>query len=237
MLRCPSPKLNCTSTSKAPWSPSWPSRSPPATASTLPYADTEDAAQGVPLRRPPVVPEPVLRAHGRAAHGAGLRRPRRRLSRPRRRTGRTARGDLLRPAGAHRPGRADGDGRRGTVAGAGPQRGDPRRLHPADHVLPARPVRRVGPADPGGRTPHLDRIIGIGLDSAEVGHPPVEVPRGVRGRRRARAAPGRARRGGGAARVHHRGPGRARRRARSTTGCAAWRTPSSSNGWSATGCR
>ncbi len=42
-------------------------------------------------------------------------------------------------------------------------------------MLPARRVRGVGARDPGGREAlPLHRIVGIGLDSAEVGHPPVK---------------------------------------------------------------
>ncbi|CAK7284670.1 hypothetical protein SGPA1_30543 [Streptomyces misionensis JCM 4497] len=100
------------------------------------------------------------------------------------------------------------------MAGARPQRGEPRRLHPADPVLPARRVRAVRAGDPGGRAavPGPDHRHRPGLRRGRA--PAGEVPRGVRGRRRARPAPGGARRRGGAAAVHHRGPGRARRRAR-----------------------
>ena len=70
------------------------------------------------------------------------------------------------------------------------QRGVARHLHPADHVLPARRVRRVRDGDARGREAvPATGSSAVGLDSAEVGHPPVEVPRGVRAAaRRARPA-------------------------------------------------
>lgn len=84
--------------------------------------------------------------------------------------------------------------------------------------------------------PYLDRIVGIGLDSAEVGHPPVKF----REVYEAAAALG-------LRRVAHAGEeGRPRTSPRpstssassaSTTGCAAWRTPSSSSGSYGSGSR
>lgn len=85
--------------------------------------------------------------------------------------------------------------------------------------------------------PYLDRIVGVGLDSAEVGHPPVkfravyEAAAGLGLRRVAHAE-----RGGGRPRTSPR-PSTSSASSASTTGCAAWRTPSSSNGWSGNGCR
>ena len=69
---------------------------------------------------------------------------------------------------------AHGHGRRGAVAGAGPQRGR--------HGVSTRLIicfLRDESAESALETldaakPYLDRIIGIGLDSAEVGHPPVK---------------------------------------------------------------
>jgi len=47
----------------------------------------------------------------------------------------------------------------------------------ANHVLSARPQRRVGDDDARAGAPYGERIVGVGLDSAEVGHPPSKFAR------------------------------------------------------------
>ncbi len=84
--------------------------------------------------------------------------------------------------------------------------------------------------------PYLDRIVGIGLDSAEVGHPPVkfrevyEAAAGLGLRRVAHAG----RRG---RRSTSPRPSTSSASSGSTTGCAAWRTRNSSRGSCGSGCR
>ena len=80
------------------------------------------AAPRVRVHRPAVVPRPVLRRDGRAAHGSRLRRARARVLRARAQPGRGARGAVLRPAGAHRARRAVRDGHRRLVVGGARQR-------------------------------------------------------------------------------------------------------------------
>ena len=150
---------------------------------------------------------------------AGLLRPDRGLRAPRGRRRRAARGGVLRPAEPRAAGRA--------------VRRRRRRHH-------ARPRARARPstASAGGSScascatgrrprpwrcwssalPHRDVIAGVGLDSAEAGHPPAEFAAVLRegaggGLRRRRT-----RRRGGPARVHQRGARRRSRCAASTTG-------------------
>ena len=105
---------------------------------------------------------------------------------------------------------------------------DARDLVGPDPVLPPRPERGGGAARrsrrPGRSRTHL---IGVGLDSAEVGNPPSKFAEAFR-RAREMGLPGVAHAGrGGSAGVHLGGARRARRRGASTTACAAWRT----SGW------
>ena len=192
----------------------------------LPYADLDELRRAYAFTRPAVLPGPLLRADGGAAHRGGLRRPRRRLSRARGRAQGVRHAEIFFDPQAHTgPRRAARHGHRGPGAGARARRGAARLSRPADHVLPAGPVRRSAAEDLSTRRcPICDRITGVGLDSAEVGHPP-RVFREVY----ARAADE------GLHRVAHAGEegppeyirealDRAGRRARRPRHCAAWRT-------------
>ena len=114
----------------------------------------------------------------RAAAGAGLLRPRDGLSAPRRRRERAPCRDLLRSAGPYRARRRLQDGDRRPVARA-------RRTPSASSASPPSLIlcflRHLDEAS-AERTldealPWRDRIIGVGLDSSEKGHPPSKFER------------------------------------------------------------
>ena len=85
--------------------------------------------------------------------------------------------------------------------------------------------------------PFRDKFIGVGLDSTEVGYPPVAVHGGVPAGGGRRAAAGGARGRGGRPGLRARGARRARAWNASTTGCGPWRIPSWSPGCATSGSR
>ncbi len=121
------------------------------------------------------------------------------LPRPGARAGRRARRDLLRPAGAHRARRAVRDGHRRPVAAL--------RESEARYGITSKLIMcflRDQSAESAMATleqalPYGERIVAVGLDSAEVGNPPSKFAQRLRARAGRGLEDGRARRRGRAA--------------------------------------
>ena len=116
----------------------------------LPYADVDGTAARLCLRGPAVLPGHLLRQLRSSPHRAGLLRPHAGLPHQGGRPGRASRRDLLRSPDAHRARRLLRDLLHGDQPRPGRRRGATGHHVGPDPVLPARPQRGVGAADPGG---------------------------------------------------------------------------------------
>ena len=161
----------------------------------------------LPLQRPAALPRPLLRGRRRARHRAGFlradRRPTCAASTPTARG--TSRSSSIRRATCRAACRfaVFVEGIRAALVDAERSSASARDSSCAFCATRARPApwsrwRRRG------RTAHL--IAGVGLDSAEVGHPPREFVGRLSRRARGRLPHRRPRRRGGPRRVHPRGP-------------------------------